>query len=196
MILLLAANTSQILDYSSYAKDLGVAVTTIKRWISILEASYILFLLPPFYKNFGKRLTKSPKVYFYDTGLVSYLTGIETFKQYNQGPLAGALFENYIIADIYKNILHQAKNEQLYYLRTSNKEEIDLIIDKHQYLEWIEIKKSNTFKRTFIDTIQKFKQKEDKGTVIYQGETVQATPDIQAIAYNTALGVRINPDPT
>ena len=92
---LLAANTSQILNMSRFANDLGVDVKTIKRWVSILEASYIIFLLPPFYENFGKRIIKSPKVYFYDTGMVSFLTGIETLKMYEQGPMAGAIFENY-----------------------------------------------------------------------------------------------------
>lgn len=101
-ITLLAANTAQILNLSSYARDLGVAVNTIKRWLSILEASYIIYLLPPFYKNYNKRVVKSPKLYFYDTGLVSYLVGITTQQLYENGPMAGSLFENYLVTEILK----------------------------------------------------------------------------------------------
>ena len=82
---------------SKFANDIGVDVKTIKRWISILEASYIIFLLPPYFNNLGKRIVKSPKLYFFDTGLVSYLTGIETKQHYENGPMSGSIFENYII---------------------------------------------------------------------------------------------------
>ncbi len=82
LLRLLAVHTSHILNMSTYANDLGVDVKTIKRWISILEASYIIFLLPPYYQNFGKRISKNPKIYFYDTGLVAYLVGIDTHKQF------------------------------------------------------------------------------------------------------------------
>src|SRR5262249_43426247 len=96
-IYLLAANTTQLLNLSNYAKDIGVAVSTIKRWLSVLEASYIVFLLSPYFNNHGKRMIKSPKVYFYDTGLVAYLTRIYTQDLYENGPMTGALFENYVI---------------------------------------------------------------------------------------------------
>src|SRR5262249_53581533 len=107
-IQLLAAQVAQILDMSLYARDIGVTVPTIKRWLSILEASYIIYILPPFYENYGKRIIKSPKIYFYDTGLVSYLTGMTTYEQFDQGPLAGSLFENYIVSEIVKKEAHQA----------------------------------------------------------------------------------------
>ena len=108
LLQLLASQVGKTLDMTQYSNDLGVSVPTIKRWISVLEASYIAFLLPPYYNNLGKRIIKSPKVYFFDTGLVSYFTGIQTFKQYDQGPLAGGLFENYVVSEIYKNELHKA----------------------------------------------------------------------------------------
>jgi len=112
-IQLLASRISQTLDMSLFAKDLGVSVPTIKRWISILEASYILFLIPPYFRNHGKRVTKSPKIYFFDTGLVSYFTGIQSYELYDQGPLAGAIFENYIISEIYKKQLHTLSDANL-----------------------------------------------------------------------------------
>lgn len=169
-IQLLASQISQTLDYSHYAKDIGVSVPTIKRWISVLEASYILFLIPPFFNNFGKRIIKSPKMYFHDTGLVSYLTGIQTYDQYDLGPLAGALFENYIISEIYKKELHSAGNTSLYYLRTHDKQEIDLIIDRKSHKDFIEVKKSATFKPAMIDMLQKIRIEKDRAFLLYQGE--------------------------
>lgn len=169
-IQLLASQTSQTLDMTHYANDLGISVTTVKRWISILEACYIIFLIPPYHKNYGKRIIKSPKLYFFDTGLVSYFTGIQSFEQYNQGPLAGALFENYIISEIYKKKLHESLDFEMYYLRTYGKKEIDLIIDKKTHNELIEIKKSSTFKPSMVKTLKELKKKEDLCFLLYQGE--------------------------
>lgn len=170
---LLAANASQILDMTHYARDLGVSVPTIKRWLSILEASYIIFLVSPFYENYGKRIIKSPKVYFYDTGLVSYLTGISTFEQYNQGPMAGALFENYIVSEIKKKELHLATLAELYYFRTSNQSEVDLIVDRHASKDWIEIKKSATFHPKMITALTHYGEPEARRILLYQGEIYQ-----------------------
>jgi uncharacterized protein len=167
---LLAAHTSQLFEMSGYARDLGVSVPTIKRWLSILEASYIIFILPPFYDNAGKRITKSPKVYFYDTGLVSYLTGITTFEQYDQGPLAGSLFENYVISEIAKKELHQGTHSTLYYLRTRDKAEIDLIIDRKNSREFIEIKKSATFNPKMIRALLDHAPTDSERWVLYNGE--------------------------
>lgn len=170
-IYLLASQVGQTLDMSHYAKDIGISVPTIKRWISILEASYILFLVPPYFKNYGKRIVKSPKVYFFDTGLVSYLTGIETFKQYDLGPLAGALFENYVVSEIYKKELHSASDAQLYFLRTYDQKEIDLIVGRKSSNDLIEIKKNATLKPAMIKTLVELKKKEDRAFLLYQGES-------------------------
>ena len=173
LIQLLAANVSQLLDMSMYARDLGVSVPTVKRWISILEASYIIFLLPPFYENYGKRIIKSPKVYFYDTGLISYCTGITTFTQYDNGPLAGPLFENYIISEIFKRELHLATHHSLYYLRTQDKAEIDLIIDRKTNQSFIEIKKSATFNPKMIQTMLQYAPENAECLVLYNGDTYE-----------------------
>ncbi len=98
-----------------YANHLGVSVPTVKRWLSVLEASYVIFLLPPYYNNHGKRITKRPKIYFYDTGLVAYLTGIETKSHYEKGPMAGSLFENYVIAELLKQELHHKTDAELFF---------------------------------------------------------------------------------
>ncbi len=183
---LLAANISHTLDYTHYARDIGVSVPTIKRWISILEASYIIFLVPPFYKNFGKRVVKSSKVYFFDTGIVSFFTGIKTFEQYDQGPLAGALFENYIVSEIYKKELHSASNAELYYFRTQDKTEIDLIVDRKSHQELIEIKKSSTFKPSMIRTLRALKKDQDKLYLLYQGPQ-ESYQNVEILPFNMYL---------
>jgi len=184
LLSLLAARTSQQLNMSELSKDLGVAVNTIKRWISILEATYIIFLLPPFYKNFGKRIIKAPKLYFWDTGLVSFLTGIETDKLYNNGPMAVAIFENYVIAEIFKNIKHNNIYHELFYFRTNHGEEIDLIVDKKTSKDLIEIKKSMTFKSSMVKHISKYMSDNDSGYLLYSGEHFPYVDNIHIEYYN------------
>jgi uncharacterized protein len=167
---LLAINTSHTLNLSTFANQIGVSVPTIKRWISVLEASYIIFLLPPFYENYGKRITKNPKVYFYDTGIVSHLVGLETERHYENGPMGGPLFENYIIAEIVKKEMYFKENTSFYFLRTSHGVEVDLIVDKGMHKEFIEIKKGSTFKPSMIKGLKEFLTKEDQGYLLYQGK--------------------------
>lgn len=167
---ILAAHAAQLLDMSSYARDIGVSVPTIKRWLSILEASYIIFIVPPFYENYGKRITKSPKVYFYDTGLISYFTGITTYDQYDNGPLSGSLFENYVVSEIMKKELHQATLSDIYYFRTQDKVEIDLIVDRKSSKDFIEIKKTATFHPHMIHSLKKYAEPESRRILLYTGE--------------------------
>ncbi len=187
LIQLLAGNCSQLLEYNSYAKEIGVSSPTIKRWISVLEASYIIFLLPPFYENFGKRVVKSPKIYFYDTGLISYLTGITTWDLYDKGPLAGALFENYIVSEIVKKECHSASHNDLYFVRTSDKKEIDLLIDHKSYRELIEIKKTATFRSAHAKTLDLFMQDNDKGFILYNGERFPYREQLEVINFGDYL---------
>ncbi|OHE77838.1 MAG: hypothetical protein A3F67_01170 [Verrucomicrobia bacterium RIFCSPHIGHO2_12_FULL_41_10] len=173
LIQLLATQVSQTLDLSFYAKNIGVSVPTIKRWLSVLEASYIIFLLPPYYKNFGKRITKSPKIYFVDTGLISYLTGIQDDDLYNKGPMAGPIFENYVVSEIFKKLKSSAINAELFYFRTQDKAEIDLIVDYKQHADFIEIKKSSTYTPRMASALKSYATKPDRKLVLYQGETLQ-----------------------
>ncbi len=184
---LLAANIAQALNLSRYASDLGVDVKTLKKWLSVLEASYILFLLPPYYNNFGKRIVKAPKVYFYDTGLVSYLVGISEYQHYEKGPMAGSLFENYIISEIYKRELHQKSNSELFYYRTTNGVEVDLIIDRKQYREFIEIKHSETYSTRMKSAISELANTPDQAVLIYQGETLNLDLKVRIVNYQEFL---------
>ena len=108
----LAARSAQILNLSDLARDVGIAVNTAKDWISILEASFQIFVLRPYYANIGKRLIKSPKIYFMDTGLLCYLVGLRDVEHAVAGPMGGAIFENLVIADVYKTFLHQARSRR------------------------------------------------------------------------------------
>jgi uncharacterized protein len=186
---LLAANTSQILNMSRYASDLGVAVSTIKRWLSVLEASYIIFLLPPYYKNYGKRIVKNPKIYFYDTGLVSHLTGINSEELFLKGPMAGAIFENYIIAEIMKKELHFKTFAELYYYRTGKGAEVDLIVDRKINKDVIEIKLNNTFNPRMIKQLKTLLEPNDKGYLLYTGEKLDYSfaENIKVCNYNEYL---------
>jgi uncharacterized protein len=126
---LLAGRCGQQLNLSALAGDVGVSVNTIKRWVSVLEAGRIVFLLEPYYRNFGKRIVKSPKVYFIDCGLVCFLTGISDREQLLNGPLAGPLFENYCIQETVKLFVHKGKIPRLYFLRITGGPEIDLLVE-------------------------------------------------------------------
>ena len=191
---LLAANTAQLLNMSYYAKSLGISVPTIKRWLSILEASYIIFLLPPFYNNLGKRIVKNPKVYFYDTALVCYLVGIDTEEQFRRGSMAGSLFENYVITEIVKKETHNKTHVNFSFFRTQDGSEVDLIIDHGQHQEFIEIKQSSTFKPKMLTAIKSLiKDTQNKGTLIYRGTTRDYTPDISLANIQDYLDQAIRP---
>jgi uncharacterized protein len=141
---LLAARTAQELNQSSLAKELGITIPTIRSWISLLEASSIVFLLPPFHRNFGKRVIKAPKLYFMDTGLVCYLVGLQSAQHALDGPMAGALFETAVVSNFKKTLDAYGVRDCLYYWRAVAGLEIDLLIDRGGELLPIEIKMSST----------------------------------------------------
>lgn len=186
-IRLLAANTSQLLNMSHYAHDLGVSMPTIKRWISILEASYIIFLLKPYYKNLGKRIVKSPKVYFIDTGLAAYLTQINDKTMYENGPMRGALFENYIVSEIYKRELLKDNPRELSFYRTSNGQEVDVVIDAVTKKTLIEIKSGSTFKPAMLSAADQLLEKHDQAYLIYNGKTMPFTDQSFVMNYEDYL---------
>lgn len=155
---LLAARVSQILNLSSLSSDLGVAVNTIKRWLSVLEASRIIYLLPPYYENLGKRITKNPKVYFLDCGILCYLLSISDENYLLKGPMAGALFENFCIQETVKYIFNRVINARLFYVRTHNALEVDILIEKDRKLFPIEVKLTRTPGVGMAGSIKRFKE--------------------------------------
>lgn len=141
---LCAGRIGQILNLSSIGNDLGVSHMTIREWLSVLESSYIVFLLPAYYRNFNKRIIKAPKMYFTDTGLACYLLGIENFKHVGRDPLLGGLFENFVIIEILKYFWSDGRNAPLYFFRDNVGNEIDLLIEKARNVFGIEIKAGKT----------------------------------------------------
>lgn len=137
---LCAARTGQQLNYSDLARDAGVAVSTAKEWIGILESTMHIYLLRPYYKNISKRLIKSPKLYFMDTGLAAYLTKWKDADTARSGAMAGALFETFVVSEILKSYLFRGVEPRLYYFRDKEGHEIDLLIDEGETLRPIEIK--------------------------------------------------------
>lgn len=142
-IRLCAARTAQILNLSDLARDSDVTVKTAKEWLSILEASGHVFLLRPYYKNISKRLIKAPKLYFLDTGLACYLTGWKDPKITMNGAMAGALFETFVFSEIIKSFWNRGEEPPVWYYRTKEKEEIDILIDVNGKIYPIEIKLSS-----------------------------------------------------
>ena len=188
LISLLAANVSSVLNMSRFANDLGVAVSTIKKWISILEASYLIFLLPAHTGNSRKNIVKSPKVYFYDNGLVTYLCGITSRELFDQGPMAGALFENYIVSEVQKQYINNPYKDLLSFYKKQRGEEIDLIIDQHSKCSLIEIKNSATFRKKMVVPMEKFIREGDRGYLVYQGDDFPYAGPIDIVNYHHFLG--------
>lgn len=185
-IKLLAGRVGQIINYQSLANDVGVDGKTIKQWIGILEASYIVFALPPYFENFGKRTIKSPKYYFTDTGLLCYLLGIEKKEQITRDPLMGHLFENLVVLEALKSRYNQGVTPNLYFFRDSQGNEIDLLHKSGSALIGMEIKAAATWHRSFKKTLQRFSEKTAQLTaayVIYNGEPITFSDGITALPY-------------
>lgn len=153
---LCAGRTGQLLNLTSLAADCGITHNTAKSWISVLEASYIIFLLRPHHANFNKRLIKAPKLYFYDAGLVSWLLGIQTPQQLETHPLRGNIFETFIVAELMKARLNSGERPNLYFWRDSNGNEVDVVIEHGQKLMPVEIKSGRTVARDFFSGLEKW----------------------------------------
>ena len=141
---LCAGRAAQLLNYSNLASDCGIAVDTARRWLSVLETSFIVFLLPPHHRNFNKRVIKSPKLYFYDTGLLCHLLGIREAAQIPSNPLRGAIFENHVIAETAKAYRHHRRTPPLFFWRDRTGHEIDLLVEEAGRLYPVEVKSGQT----------------------------------------------------
>jgi len=178
---LLAGRTGQLVNLNSLSNDVGVTGTTLKGWLSILEASFIVFKLYPYYENFGKRIIKSPKIYFTEIGLVTYLLGIENINQVSRDPLIGNLFENLVVMEAVKTRLNKGLDPNLFFYRDNNKNEVDLIYKQSSNLIPIEIKSAKTLNKKFFNGVNIFKKITSKalgGYLIYSGKL---SPDTNSI---------------
>ena len=171
---LCAARVGQLLNIHSLSNECGITVPTVNAWLSVLETGSIIFLLKPYYKNYSKRLIKSPKLYFYDTGLASSLLGLENSIQLSTHYLRGELFENMVIAEYLKKEFAKGKEPQIYFWRDSNQNEVDLLVETGGKLHVIEIKSGATLNDHYFKGLIHFQQisgidKEDL-TVVYGGD--------------------------
>ena len=141
----IAARTGQLLNYADISRDAGIDYKTAKTWLSVLEASGLVYLLHPYHNNVTKRLLKTPKIYFLDTGLCSYITQWPSHQSLEAGAMSGAIFESYAVAEILKSYWHNGKTPHIYYYRDTDQKEIDLILEEGDTLYPIEIKKTATF---------------------------------------------------
>lgn len=154
-IKLLATRCACELKYQDLAKELGLSILTIQSWIALLERSQIIFLLQPYYKNLGKRIVKSPKLYFLDTALVSYLSGNTTKEIIQKGPMSGALFENFVLAEIYKYFANRGMKAPIYHFRDSLGLEADLLIEQNGRHLLLEFKTTMTPRKQHATGLEK-----------------------------------------
>ncbi|MBI1321482.1 MAG: DUF4143 domain-containing protein [Candidatus Hydrogenedens sp.] len=171
---LLAGRIGQLVNYSSLSNDVGVSVSTIKNWLSVLMATYLVVELQPYFENVSKRVVKSPKLYFTDVGLAAYLLGIHDADQAARDPLRGALFENLILTEVLKGAYNRGYRPQVYFYRDSNGNEVDLVIREGRRLIPIEIKSASTFTPDFIRGIRRLQEASPdagpSGFVLYSGD--------------------------
>lgn len=187
-IKLCAGRIGSLFKASELANEVGVSTNTIFSWLSVLQASYIVTLLPPYFENTSKRLTKTPKLYFLDTGLACYLLDIESSEQLARDKMRGALFENFIVAEALKKRYNNGKESNLFFYRDSNQNEIDLMLKKHSGLCGIEIKSAMTYHKDFEKTLKRMdeliKEPVESRAVVYTGNLENTAGDIKLLNYS------------
>lgn len=171
---LCAGRTGQLLNLSSLAADCGITHNTAKSWISVLEASYIVFQLRPHSANFNRRLVKAPKLYFFDAGLVCWLLGIQTPQHLETHPLRGNVFETFVVAELVKSRLNNGERPDMYFWRDSNGNEVDVVVEAGVQLIPVEIKSGKTVARDFFSGLDRWKalagSRAQSPTLIYGGD--------------------------
>lgn len=186
-IRLCAGRIGSLFNASELANEVGVSAKTITSWLSVLQASYIVMLLPPYFENSRKRLTKTPKLYFIDTGLAAYLLGIESAEQLGRDKMRGGLFENFVVIEALKHRYNQGKESNLYFYRDSNQNEVDLILKNRESLCGIEIKSSMTYNSHFEKGLRQIdsgvKEKVEPKAIIYAGDFENTVGNIQLLNY-------------
>ncbi len=169
---LLASRSGQILNINSLAGDLSVSRSTLKEWLNILESSFIIFKNPPFFKNYKKQVIKSDKIFFYDTGLLCHLLGIESARQLDKNYLVGNIFETLVVSEFLKNDFNRGRRGSIYYWRDNKGREIDLVKQRGAYNDGYEIKKSKTISDNFFKNLLFWEalEKNNRKNLIYDGE--------------------------
>ncbi len=189
---LLAGRVGQVLNLSALAGDVGVSSITLRQWFTALEASFIVTTLKPYFRNFGKRMIKSPKVYFIETGLAAYLLGLRSADQINRDPLMGSLFENMVVMEMFKSRLNAGKDPDLYFYRDSQGLEVDVLLASGRSLIPFEIKAAFTPHDDLFCNVKRFASLTDEAkcpAVIYAGRSLPSedVPSFQNFATVSSL---------
>mgnify|MGYP005852787353 CR=1 FL=1 len=170
----LAARSAQLLNLSDLARDLGVAVNTVKAWLWLLEASYQVIVLRPYFANIGKRLVKTPKVYFTDVGTLCYLTGLRDPEHAALGPMGGSIMETAVLSEVVKTLTHRGTDPQVYFWRTSSGTEVDILVESAGKLVPIEVKLSATPRPAMAASIKTFQEdfgrRATPGYIVHPGD--------------------------
>jgi len=186
-IKLCAGRVAQIVNLSSLANDCGINHSTAKSWLSVLEASYIIFFVRPHRANFGKRLIKAPKLYFTDCGLASYLLDIQNAKHIAHHPLKGSLFENFVVAELLKARTNQGKNSNIYFFRDNVGNEVDVLLEDGTSIKPVEVKLGSTINEDYFKGLRYYqklnKKNKEKPALIYGGTEDQHRQTADVLSY-------------
>lgn len=190
---LCAARVGSLFNASEVANEVGVDSKTITRWLSVLQASYLVTLLPPYFQNVSKRLVKTPKLYFNDPGLACYLLDIETETQLDRDKMRGAIFENYVVMEVVKHRLNQGREGGVYFYRDSNQNEVDILLKQEGELTAIEVKSSMTYSASFEKSLKKIDQWVEEPVkqkvIVYNGDFENVAGDIKVVNYRNLEGL-------
>jgi len=174
-VLALAARSAQLLNMAELSRELGIVINTAKAWLSVLEATYQVIVLRPYFANINKRLAKTPKVYFTDVGTLCYLTGLQDPQHAAAGPMGGAIMETAVVSEIFKSLLHRGTEPRIYFWRTSGGAEVDIVLEMKGKLVPIEVKLSSTPKPAMASGVRAFRRdfggKAAPGYVIHAGDS-------------------------
>ncbi len=184
----LAARTAQLLSLSDLARDLGIAVNTVKAWLSVLEATYQVTVLRPYFANVGKRLVKTPKIYFTDVGTLCYLTGLKDPEHAAHGSMAGPIMEAAVLSEIVRTLTHRGHEPQVYFWRTSTGAEVDIVVETAGKLIPVEVKLSATPRPAFAAAIRTFQKdlgnRAASGYVVHPGDVcLPLGPNVTALPF-------------
>ena len=185
---LCAGRSGQLLNMTSLAGDVGVSVNTVKSWLSVLETGFAISFLRPHQANYRKRLIKSPKLYMVDCGLMCYLLGITDASQLAAHPLRGAIFETFVINELQKQAWNQGRRPRLFYFRSSDGHEVDVLIDKGTAVKPLEIKSSSTIRDSLADELRQYRKLNDqaeRGVLVYGGDTDWPRTDFDVLSFRS-----------
>ena len=193
---LLAGRVGQTINFASLGNAVGIDGKTAQHWLSILEASFLIFRLPPFHRNTGKRLVKSPKIYFTETGLLCHLLGLEEPSQIARDPLVGQIFENLVVVEALKARFNAARTPNLHFFRDAQGHEIDLLVEDGRRLTGLEIKSSETYHHSFRKTLDWFAERIaplERSFVVYNGRGQRFSDGLQVIGLDDVADVLTPP---